>query len=430
MRQLGLVTIVVPVYNGEEFLHENIKSILGQTYANLEIIYVCAGCIDSSVNILQKYMKSDSRLKLHIEEENHGPASSRNIGMAMAKGEWIIFLDSDDLFEHDMIKVMLEKATEEKADMCCCYWDCFDDNLSTKIYTTSETIKLYSETYPNINVSNEKRHLFQLIEYNVWTKLIHRTIYEKEGVNFSNFLNCEDFYFSLIAATEARRIVYVDQILVHYRRMIKRNTQTTLMHNRSCMWDVLDRVFQYICIKEDNEKLKQSFYNCVCKCIYNARNSVTSEYKRLFDELQNKYVEQWKMMDNDIYSKLSYFNQEVFNRVSNGSYVLDGEEMRVQAKVHFIKNIARKEGCSLWGCGVQGQKILKRLSIDGIEIQHIFDSDSKKWGLDLFGKRVEQFTDNQVDNVIVTSSRYYNEIKNQIGSYADKVYNLEKEILI
>ena len=140
-----LVSIVVPVYNGERFLHENVNSILNQSYKNLEIIYVCDGCTDMTMDILKEYSIIDSRIRVCIEKTNHGAAFSRNIGLGMARGEWIIFLDSDDLFETDMIELMLARAVERKAEVCCCYLECFDNEIAQDGQISNEAIRFYGK---------------------------------------------------------------------------------------------------------------------------------------------------------------------------------------------------------------------------------------------------------------------------------------------
>ena len=91
-----LVTIVIPAYNAEQFLRENVESIINQSYMNLEIIYVCDGCSDQTVEILQEYAKKDNRINIVVQREKHGAAFSRNVGMNKANGDWIIILDNDD----------------------------------------------------------------------------------------------------------------------------------------------------------------------------------------------------------------------------------------------------------------------------------------------------------------------------------------------
>ncbi len=424
-----LVSVVVPVYNAEMYLHENVESILKQTYSDLEIIYVCAGCTDTSVEIIQKYIQHDSRMILCIEQENHGPAYSRNIGMQMATGDWIIFLDSDDLFESDMIEVMWKQAVNEKADICCCYWDCFDEDSFGKPGMTDEMVRYLCSTYPVINVSNERKHIFQLISLNAWTKLIHKTVYQRNTVNFGDFPNCEDAFFSMMIVMEAAKIVYTDQKLIHYRMNINRETQTTMMLNKkSYVWEVADAIFQQIKVKGNDRGLKKSFYNFVCTIIFNASQS--SIFYSLYDDLYNIYLKKWEMLNCDVAKVLSYFNQEVYDKVCNGDKAMHGTEMAMQAKVHFVSDICKKGVCGIWGCGDLGQKFLERLSIADADIQHVFDSDRSKWGTQISGYIVEQFMGDKIDSVIVTSSRYYAEIKKQIGSRAGQIYDLEKEIFV
>ena len=159
MDMSDLISIVVPVYNGERFLRTNIESVLNQTYKNLEIIYVCDGCTDHTVDILQNYLINDSRLKIHIVQENMGAAVARNTGMDMAKGDWIIFLDSDDLFAPDMIETMHEYAVKEEADVCCCFWETFDGQPAYDGHLNNKTFKRHCRIYPVINVPDEKKNL-------------------------------------------------------------------------------------------------------------------------------------------------------------------------------------------------------------------------------------------------------------------------------
>lgn len=425
-----LISIVVPVHNGQQYLRENVESVLNQTYCNLEVIYVCDRCTDKTIDILQEYAISDKRLEVCIvNENNEGVAGARNIGKKKAKGEWIIFLDSDDLFESDMIEVMFKQAVSRQADICCCFWVGFDNQSSRKAYNTNESIKLYCDTYPDIYVSNKKKYLFQLIEYNLWTKLIHKSIYQKESVNFGCHPNCDDFYFSLLAAMEATKIVYVDNELVHYRMDHDRKTVSTMIHNhRNYVWEASDALFQDIQKKENNYELKQSFYNTVCNNIYHFSSSLV--YSKLFNNLYDTYFAKWGMFDPNVPSKLSYFNQEVYAKVCNHDTEMIGSEMIMHAKVHFVVDMLKKGTCGIWGCGHQGQKLLERLRTSDIDVQHVFDSDKKKWNTSIFGYTVEQFTNEKFDSIIVTSPQYYEEIKKQIGSRVGKVYNLEKDIFI
>lgn len=424
-----LVTIVIPVYNGERFLRENIESILEQTHENLEIIYVCAGCWDRSVEILQKYASEDKRVNVHIEEENHGAAASRNLGMKMANGEWLIFLDCDDMFAPDMIEAMLGKAISEKADVCCCFWEKFDDEPTKKADVINDNLKLYCKTYPLINVKEEEKHILQLVFHCQWGRLIHQTIYKNESVYFQSLPNSDDVYYSLVTAMEAKRIVYVDRVLVYYRSNKGRVTLTTDQDKReNLVWEAYDEIYQYICRRNNNHELKKSFYNRICGNILNLIG--VNLYEEVFGKLYRVYFKKWGMQEINIKEDLSYLNQEVYKNISIGYFLLNIDELIMQAKVSFVKDIAEREACSIWGYGYYGKKLIEKLELSNIRYNNIFDSDSEKWGLYAGKKEIKKFEGNRVENIIVTSRSYFEEIKLQIGDRANHVYNLEKEIYL
>lgn len=437
MNKRDLVSIVVPVFNGEAFLDENIKSILGQSYKNIEIIYICDGCTDQTVSILQSYVCFDTRLRVHVEKENHGAAFSRNLGMKLANGEWIIFLDSDDLFDADMIKIMVERATDVNADMCCCFWEYFDEEPSQKEIISNDNIKLYVAEYPIVFVSKEKRNILQPVFNAPWNKLIHKSIYKKNVLFFQNLPNCDDAYFSSVATIEAKKIVYVDYIFVHYRSDRGRNTLSTSQRNeKNYAWEAYDKIYQYICQKDDNKELIQSFHNKICTYIqgyfvnssYEDISTINNTYKNFFNDLRYIYFEKWGMKDKNIQKELSYFNWEIYQKVCEGDYRLDRDTLGMLAKKNFVQDIAEKGKCAIWGCGFRGCELLKSLDMDSIRIQHIYDSDPHKWGMYLYGRIVEKYEMDWSDSIIVTSTQYYGEIRGQIGNNAAQIYDLEKDI--
>lgn len=116
MEQKPLISIVVPVYNSELYLKQSIESIVNQTYKKLEIILVDDGSTDSSSSICDQFSIKDKRIKV-IHKENGGVSSARNIGMDVASGEWICFVDSDDTVENKFIETMVSKWNEPNIDL-------------------------------------------------------------------------------------------------------------------------------------------------------------------------------------------------------------------------------------------------------------------------------------------------------------------------
>lgn len=115
-----LVSVIIPVYNVEKYLNRCIKSVLGQTYKNLEIILVDDGSTDNSSQICDEYKKIDSRI-IVIHKENGGLSDARNAGINKATGKYITFIDSDDSIEKDMIEYLylLMKKYKTKMSLCC-----------------------------------------------------------------------------------------------------------------------------------------------------------------------------------------------------------------------------------------------------------------------------------------------------------------------
>lgn len=117
MNKYPLVSVIVPVYNVENYLDRCVSSIVNQTYSNIEIILIDDGSTDSSAEICDIWCKNNSSIRV-IHKENGGLSSARNIGIETANGKYILFVDSDDWLHRDMIRVMAEKM--EKADIVCC----------------------------------------------------------------------------------------------------------------------------------------------------------------------------------------------------------------------------------------------------------------------------------------------------------------------
>lgn len=111
-----LISIIMPVYNAEKYLNRSIESVMNQTYKNIEIILVNDGSTDASLTICSNYQKADSRIKL-INQKNSGVSAARNRGIDEATGTYIMFIDSDDYIEKNMIEDMVGKITENDIDL-------------------------------------------------------------------------------------------------------------------------------------------------------------------------------------------------------------------------------------------------------------------------------------------------------------------------
>ena len=121
MNNPPLVSIIIPVYNGEKYIEETINSVLFQTYENWELIIINNASTDGSLNIIHKFVKLDNRIKvLNLENNSGGPADPRNIGIKNANGKYLAFLDADDLWEKNKIEKQITHIEKEQLDVAYC----------------------------------------------------------------------------------------------------------------------------------------------------------------------------------------------------------------------------------------------------------------------------------------------------------------------
>lgn len=206
MTDSPLVSILSPCYNVEKFLPQCLDSIINQTYRNLQIVLIDDGSKDNTWSILQEYAAKDSRVEIY-HQENHGVAYTRNQLLDKIKGDYFLFIDSDDWIEPDMVEFLLTKATQEGADMVTCDAVINDTPVSTAYtenkYTREEAVE---------------RFLYHLeFRGSLCNKLTNVTLLHNEPRFHRGISYGEDALFCLELLKVANLVVYTDRQFYHYR---------------------------------------------------------------------------------------------------------------------------------------------------------------------------------------------------------------------
>jgi len=115
VNQEYLVSVIMPAYNSEKFIEDSINSVLKQTYPNMELIVIDDLSTDRTVKIVEQFRKKDSRVLLEKNEVNLGVSETRNKGISLANGDWIAFLDSDDIWKRNKIEIQMKNANQANA---------------------------------------------------------------------------------------------------------------------------------------------------------------------------------------------------------------------------------------------------------------------------------------------------------------------------
>lgn len=201
-----MISVIVPIYNVEEYLEECLESIRHQTYTDIEVILVNDGSTDSSREICERYCEKDSRFKL-INQENQGLSAARNHGVKKSIGQYIMFVDSDDVINTKVLEVLLPYM---KMDV---------DIVECRLTTNKEEFDL-NKTSTLVFEGEAKEAILNCIEYDevkycAFTKLYRREIVEK--IPFLEGYIYEDVFTGINYLKQMRKIVVIDFIGYYYR---------------------------------------------------------------------------------------------------------------------------------------------------------------------------------------------------------------------
>lgn len=245
------VSILVPVYNVERFIERCLHSLFGQTYPNIQFVFVDDCSPDHSLEIIQKVLLQYPERKDHVRiikhEKNRGLAVARNTGIENAEGEYILHIDSDDYIEKDMVSLMFSKAQEDNSEIVIC-----DFAIEWK-----KTQKIAFQKF-----TNQKQYLCDLLNTTampgVVNKLIKRQLYTRyniqpfEGINLG-----EDYVTTPRLVYKAKRMSKVNKALYHYIQF-NDGSYTAVMTDESIadLWFVLQKLYSYFKETDDFYDLK------------------------------------------------------------------------------------------------------------------------------------------------------------------------------
>lgn len=224
-----MISIIIPSYNSERHLRQCLESITKQTYSDLEVICVDDSSTDNTQLILKQFASTDPRINIITNPINRGISESRNIGMKAARGEWIMFVDSDDWIAPDNCEQALNIASCHDADtLMWCYIREFDSKSLPKVFETNQRV------WAGEDVRNIRRRMVgpyreelsrpDLLDAwgTIWGKLYSRRIIESGKpttfIDTNKIGTAEDVIFNIDYLAKAKKVVYVPQPWYHYRK--------------------------------------------------------------------------------------------------------------------------------------------------------------------------------------------------------------------
>lgn len=289
MKEDVLVSIIIPVYNVRPYLTEALDSAINQTYNNIEIIIIDDGSTDGSEIVCDEYKKQDKRIQI-IHQENKGLSAARNIGLRMATGEYVVFMDSDDAYSLDFVSIMVNAIISNNSDLVICRCSIHrTNNKMTQSNSNSIEPRINCGEYNCIETLHE--YINGSINAGVWNKIYKKNLWNNIEFPVGRFYEDQDTMFRIISLCD--RVCVIDQPLYFYRKRSDSITATITHKNIDDCIIAYTNLENYIKVgipeyfTEKELLLRRNFLLTRLICNYISTFSIINNY---FDKSSIKYL--------------------------------------------------------------------------------------------------------------------------------------------
>jgi len=277
------ISIIVPIYNVEKYLNQCIDSILMQTFRDFELILIDDGSPDNCGEICDDYQAKDDRIRV-FHQENAGVSAARNLGLKVAQGEYIAFVDSDDWLEQEMYEILYNDMQKYQADITICNHT-FDYEDGRSLARYKENGNFLFDREMALNKMLEGR----LFAWTLWNMLYKKSLFE--GLNFNNEISIgEDILICFELFKRSNKISYNSNLKYHYRQ--RENSACSKSFSKKSFDEIVANKVVYEDVLCNFPELREIMFYRYHMAVINAGIKIikTDERvnKRSFQEIQNK----------------------------------------------------------------------------------------------------------------------------------------------
>ncbi len=279
----GTVSVIIPVHNGAEWLPAALDGVLAQTLGDFELIVVDDASTDAVPRVLAAYAARDARVRVLTQDVSRGAGAARNAGLDAARGEYLLFLDADDLFEPMLLERAVGEARRTDADLVLLGADEFETEGAWRENGFYLAAGLLPAKTPFCRDDVPTR-LFQICTPEPWTKLFRRSFVLGHGLRFQQLQNTNDLLFTLSGLALARRVSAVRDVLVHHRVGRVGGIQASRSRNPLAFLEALRALRACLASEGLLDQLGESYANlAVFHCLFN--DDAPADWPCVFAEL-------------------------------------------------------------------------------------------------------------------------------------------------
>ncbi|WP_171943860.1 MULTISPECIES: glycosyltransferase family 2 protein [Streptococcus] len=287
-----LISIIVPVYNVENYLDECIQTVLAQTYSNWELLLINDGSTDSSGTICDDYAKGDERIFVKHINKSKGLSEARNTGLSLAKGEYITFLDSDDGIREDFLETCLTTAIQHEVDIVIGHFFIWDERNHTFYYFVEQEQKDQTE-FLTVQEALDRQVVWKNLNTApfvvTWGKLFKASLFD--SIRFPKEKVFEDEYTTHKIFLKAKQIALIHSEFYMYRRhgnsiMTSNFSLSKTMNNIEALEE---RIVDLVLANKDTQLVRQKLRDVLQNTKYEMEvNQCTDslEYLRVLNKLE------------------------------------------------------------------------------------------------------------------------------------------------
>lgn len=409
------VSIIIPIYNCEQYLEQCLQSVLTQTVRELEVICVDDGSTDDSVKIIEGFVRKDDRIML-LKQPNQGAGRARNHGIQKARGKYLAFLDADDYYlDSDALEKMVSLCETKNVLICGSLRKGLENGLE-------KTEKLFQDVKQELFEKKVYEYIDFQLDYDYQSFLFARDILIKNNIEFPGYRRFQDPPFMVKAMYQAGKFVVADTYLYCYRKpeMAARFTQERVI-------DLLNGLIDNLVFAKEHH-LDKLFLTTQKRLEYEYAgiiyHNISGNSKRILELLLqvNQIICDWKTDDRYTIRPLRRMLE-----------LVGADDMMYESRL--LKEIKEQEEIALYGAGKYTKAFLRYLQKQGLkdQVKQIVVSSLKDNGETLDGiplVTVQKFSDVKMRLYITLGAHFHKEIEETMEKFEIRNYQFVDDVFL